>query len=317
MALTTSDAQNLWQKAFDSLPDHVKVTLNQANDQKLDKLYAALKVAEDKRQISVRKRWKISRPNGGEDIILRDVLEKIVRWIRCFRDVGDSIMQYDPGYAALPWAAVRFLLQSVINDVDVHTAMVEDLEMVTRVMARYDRIERQYLPRHAGTDDQLSNAIVSAYGAVLQFLSNAVKFFRESSTQRFFKAPFRSVNQSSRDQILARDAELLKLISLADAERLFHIESQLSRMADLSLVAQKQVEEKVYVDVLHWLSTVDYLRYHAIHSSNRTSGTCQWLLQHPNFLSWELGSTCSLLLLYGIAGCGKTTLSSAVIDKYR
>lgn len=317
MQSTTHSAQDLWQKAFDSLPEPVKETLNQANDRKLDKLHAALKVAEDKRQLSLKKRWRKTRPDGGEDIIVRDIMEKIVQWIRRFRDIGDVIAQYDPGHAALPWAAVRFLLQSAINDIDVHTAMVEDLEMVTKLLARYDKVERRYLPQSAGTDDQLSNAIVSVYAAVLEFLGKAVKYFKESAADKFFKAPFRSVNESSRDQILARDAEMFKLASLVDADRLVHIEAQVLRIADLSLVAKKQVEEKLCVDLLRWLSTVEYPRYHADHSTARTPGTCQWLLQHSEFLSWESGSTCSLLLLYGIPGCGKTTLSSAVIDRYR
>lgn len=29
-----------------------------------------------------------------------------------FKDVGDAIMQYDPGHAALPWAGIRMILQA-------------------------------------------------------------------------------------------------------------------------------------------------------------------------------------------------------------
>ena len=28
-----------------------------------------------------------------------------------FKEVGDIAVQYDPGHAALPWAAIRFFLQ--------------------------------------------------------------------------------------------------------------------------------------------------------------------------------------------------------------
>lgn len=38
---------------------------------------------------------------------------KILEWINKFK-VGDIIVQYDPGYSALPWAAFRFLLK--VND---------------------------------------------------------------------------------------------------------------------------------------------------------------------------------------------------------
>lgn len=44
-------------------------------------------------------------------MILRDVLDKIVRWIDIFKQVGDVAVQYDPAHAALPWAGIRFILQ--------------------------------------------------------------------------------------------------------------------------------------------------------------------------------------------------------------
>ena len=45
------------------------------------------------------------------DIILRDVANKIILWLGKFKQVGDIAVNYDPVHAALPWAAVRFLLQ--------------------------------------------------------------------------------------------------------------------------------------------------------------------------------------------------------------
>lgn len=75
--------------------------------------------------LSLRKRWKYTKPNG-DTIIVRDVLEKIVRWIEKFKDTGDIIVQYDPSHAALPWAAVRFLLQIAVSEVQVFAALAED-----------------------------------------------------------------------------------------------------------------------------------------------------------------------------------------------
>lgn len=86
---------------------------------------AVLKDAEAKRTQSLRKRWKYTKSNG-DTIIVRDVLEKIVRWIEKFRETGDIIIQYDPGHAALPWAAVRFLLRTAVSEVQVFGALVND-----------------------------------------------------------------------------------------------------------------------------------------------------------------------------------------------
>lgn len=75
--------------------------------------------------LSLRKRWKYTKPNG-DTIIVRDVLEKIVRWIEKFKDTGDIIIQYDAGHAALPWAAVRFLLRIAVSEVQLFAVLVED-----------------------------------------------------------------------------------------------------------------------------------------------------------------------------------------------
>lgn len=49
---------------------------------------------------------------NGKVIILRDVVEKIIAWLDKFMKIGDLAMQYDVLHAALPWAAVRFVLQA-------------------------------------------------------------------------------------------------------------------------------------------------------------------------------------------------------------
>jgi hypothetical protein len=66
--------------------------------------------AELSKQISIDKRWKFVR-KSGETVVIRDVFEKIVRWVDTFKQVGDIAVQYDPIHASLPWAGIRFLLQ--------------------------------------------------------------------------------------------------------------------------------------------------------------------------------------------------------------
>lgn len=69
-----------------------------------------LEAVEQKQLICLEKRWKYRKRNG-EILILRDLLEKVVVWVNKFKEVGDVAVQYDSAHAALPWAAVRFLLQ--------------------------------------------------------------------------------------------------------------------------------------------------------------------------------------------------------------
>ena len=57
--------------------------------------------------------WKIKFKE--EEVVLRDVGMKILRWVDTFRQIGDTIVQFDPVHAALPWAGFRFLLQVGFN----------------------------------------------------------------------------------------------------------------------------------------------------------------------------------------------------------
>lgn len=118
MATTIATAQDLWKRAVDSVGPHVLQGLHPAKTGMRDIVNATLKVAEAKREVSIKKRWRIAR-RSKEDVIVRDVMEKIIHWIRRFKEVGDNAVPFDPGHAALPWAAIRFILQATINYAEV------------------------------------------------------------------------------------------------------------------------------------------------------------------------------------------------------
>lgn len=105
----SSTAENLWQKALETLDEDLRASLDFDRDGKLDILKKTLRTAEQKKQICLRKRLKFKK--GGKEVVVRDVLEKIIRWVEYFKVVGDVAVQYDPIHASLPWAGVRFLLK--------------------------------------------------------------------------------------------------------------------------------------------------------------------------------------------------------------
>lgn len=77
---------------------------------KLRILNDVLVAAEEKRQECIKKQWKYKKSNG-RIIIIRDLFDKILKWVDTFKQIGDIAVQYDPGHATLPWAGVRFILQ--------------------------------------------------------------------------------------------------------------------------------------------------------------------------------------------------------------
>ena len=67
-------------------------------------------IVEAKQKRCLERRWKFTN-SKGQQIIVRDLFEKIANYIEKFTKVIDMAVQYDPVHAALPWAAVRVLLQ--------------------------------------------------------------------------------------------------------------------------------------------------------------------------------------------------------------
>ena len=71
--------------------------------------------------------------------------------------------------------------------------------------------------------------------------------------------------------------------------------------------------------IIQWLSTVEEGVKWSNHDDARRKhqvGTGEWLIEHPAFKEWK-STKGSVLWLYGIPGCGKTVLSSSVIEHLR
>jgi vacuolar-type H+-ATPase subunit H len=103
-------AEGLWKKAVNSLSDEERREIDFARTDKLRILDDILAAVEKGKQACIERRWKYRK--GDHDVIIRDKLEKIVVWINKFKDIGDAVVQYDPGHAALPWAGIRVILQA-------------------------------------------------------------------------------------------------------------------------------------------------------------------------------------------------------------
>lgn len=102
--------ENLWDKAVEALSESDKQQIDFSRFGKLAVLNDLLDVVEEKKRRCTEQSWKYQKKDG-EVVTLRDSLEKVVRWVNKFKEVGDVAVQYDPSHAALPWAGVCLVLQ--------------------------------------------------------------------------------------------------------------------------------------------------------------------------------------------------------------
>lgn len=99
-----------WEKAVEALKEKDKQNVDFQRGDKRAILVDVLGEVQGKKQTCINRRLKYTRSNG-ETVHLYDVFEKIVEWVKKFKEVGDAAAQSDPGHDALPWAAIRFFLQ--------------------------------------------------------------------------------------------------------------------------------------------------------------------------------------------------------------
>lgn len=74
-----------------------------------------------------------------------------------------------------------------------------------------------------------------------------------------------------------------------------------------------RLQRKEDVEILDWLTPVDYGAQQSDYIGRRQPGTGDWLLESDEFLTW-LDTAKSTLFCPGIPGAGKTILTSAVVD---
>ncbi|KAF5623303.1 ankyrin 1 [Fusarium tjaetaba] len=311
---SNTNAQSLWDQAYNSLGADLKTSLGQAATHKRDILAAALEAAENRKATSLRKRWKFKRSNG-EVVIIRDILEKIAKWIDSFKAVGDAAVQFDASNASLPWAAVRLLLQVTVNDVQQYGTMVQDLEVVSRIIARYKELENLHLGRDQPAEAALETALTVLYTEVLTYLAQTIAFFSQS-TAGMFATPLRKTFTDSSSPT-RQEYEVLKLAKLQDTSDLRFIQKTVLRLRDQINHNTKRIEEDDYIKMISWMSTSPFSIHHETISESRTPNFGQWLLRHEAYMSWCESSSASTLWIHGITGSGKTNLFSVLVDSLR
>ncbi|KAG9564180.1 hypothetical protein KCU71_g6183, partial [Aureobasidium melanogenum] len=313
MASPTPPKPDYWKLAYDSLEPNIKGTIDSSMTQTTDVVAAALKAAKKKHELCLKKRWKVKNLHG-EAIVVRDVVEKVVKWITKFKEIGDIAVQYDPVHASLPWAGVRFLLQLASNDAQIFCAMAENVETISRFVSCYKAFENFYMPSaSAALTSQIADALVKLYVEILTFLAYSINYFRQRTPVRMVTSAFQDLDNQQKKKILAVEADLLKVVNLADVESLLNVQKVVE---DLSNRLKAFEDDHEHKELIRWISPISFHANHQDQLDKHIPGTGQWLLDHPEYKRWKSASSSSIFLLHGIPGCGKSILASSVIEQY-
>ncbi|KAJ6007891.1 hypothetical protein N7540_011867 [Penicillium herquei] len=328
---SSASSMGIWSVALDTLDPKLKSCLTKATKTATnDIIESILLEAESKKTVCLQKRWRVQ--VRGKTIILRDLFDKIVAWVNQYKAIVDTAVQFDPTGASLPWAGVRFLIQVCVSDTQCFESTVQGLESVFLLISRYAAFEALYMQMGSTIQSELKRGLTTLYARILSFLAHGIQYFDQSTTEKLAKSVFRFQTAQDRDlqEINTLDEQVIKLAQIVDSQVLqqnfahvnkiqeivHKLQDPICRMTDASAIYVKTLQEDNFRSLLKWLSSVPHTQHHKRHSEARISNSAQWLFHQPQYKEWKNSSSSSLFLLSGIPGCGKTCLTSAVIDSF-
>ncbi|KAL8831331.1 MAG: hypothetical protein Q9191_000918 [Dirinaria sp. TL-2023a] len=286
-----------------------------------DVLGSIYQMAKDRQLECVRKRWKFTNPSGKR-IVLRDKMENMIRWINTYRDLGPVATEHHAASASWPWAAVRYILETTVNDDELFKAVSDSLETIAKIITRH-RMAEELLIRSSCSDHEtqlLESALAGLYIEILRFLAMAVAI----------KDPLVAMNDYDLPKVLQKDHKVSQLTTMIERhakpqdevpikelrQLMQSSEAFLTRLSVQEEKSTRVMEATKYRDLLVWLSNVNYSCHHQFHSDSRLEGTGEWLSENDNYIDWRSSSISAIMILHGIVGSGKTKIASWVIDSF-
>ncbi|KAK5629066.1 hypothetical protein RRF57_004781 [Xylaria bambusicola] len=259
---------------------------------------------------------------------IRDVLDKTISWLNSFKEVGDIAVNYDPVHAALPWAAFRFLLQTMTIGMQQTAEMVIGLERSIQFSLRGSIYEQMYLDG-TNTEPQLilQAALLDLYRALIVLMSDSVKHQETSSLRKAVAGTLQPQQfASTLDKLDAKLAWVETAVNICHRQKIIRqldkidtrlqalLERQLDGLDTKLADVWTAIQDRERIEAMQWISHVPFESDYGNIKATRLEGTCDWLLIHPRYIQWRQ-STCSRTLwLHGIPGAGKTRLTSRVVE---
>lgn len=100
---------SLWEKEYTKLSNEDRKAIPFTDEDKRDYLDRFVTTTMESRNACQKGELKFQ--FGGKTIVARDLAEEVLSCVESLRATVDTTVQHDLGHVALPWTALRLLLQ--------------------------------------------------------------------------------------------------------------------------------------------------------------------------------------------------------------
>lgn len=124
--------------------------------------------------------------------------------------------------------------QAAINDVQTNGAMVDGLELVFNLIAKFEVVERLYLRRPSVLQTHLNQSILTTYTSILEFLLEANRYFSQKTVVRVAKSVFRLEEMTTKFtcKITSNSEEVEKYVRLISGEIQGNTDTSVSKVIE-------------------------------------------------------------------------------------
>ncbi|KAL8724321.1 MAG: hypothetical protein Q9181_006880 [Wetmoreana brouardii] len=251
-----------------------------------------------------------SKKHTGTVMAVRKYSRKAVEIVIASKSFIASAVSANP-YAAIAWSGVSLLLPLLLNPIQEQEAAQKGLDHIIVLMAVYEWHEKTYLSDKDPALSNLGTCVIALYSMILEYEATLLVHLHKRSPSQWAASVLSGGEWSGLlSDIQKQDANCRDVASAIAGARTVAWRKEERQWQDELLQQPRQEEERRHIRML-------YSNYEQGKNVNpeRISGTCEWFLNHSDFLTWRMSQRSSLLWLSADPGCGKSVLSKFLVDR--
>ncbi|KAI1659762.1 WD40 repeat-like protein, partial [Daldinia decipiens] len=267
----------------------------------------------------------------GEDLVIRDQLQKTIGFIVSTKDVVAAAISSEP-FAALGWAGVMFVFPFLNTMLQQDKYAVEGFECILPLLIRCKLIADDFLQptsTNSNPPENYYNAVLSLQSKIVEFYYNVYKYqisvlahYSLSSLGRYW-ADLKVKNdwKGTANQFKATEEEIRGDIEVLSAHKTSMIDEKLqdflTKSKQLLESFNRAIESIKEIEQASHLGHLPVAHSAAFESSEAGRQSCMpgtRLEILSRLQNWIENSTKPILWLHGMAGTGKSTIAQTVAE---